>query len=192
MTEYAESIIIPRDEVSAMAGLSNRNEELLGYYLAERTSQGLRTIDSIFVAAADNNTGSVKEQDRQKFKQFVNDYLTLARRDPRFAVLASHVHSRRFGDRIQSDDPYWSINGRNAGLPLNTIVDRKFYISGRGGDDTAFESEHTKYGIQYHLFFHPAPGSEGQIMTHDKVMLTAFKYDPSRLGKVRETEVEIR
>src|SRR3989344_6724771 len=116
-TNTPEIIFIPRHEASAIVELSNRDNELLGYFLAQRKPNGLHALESVFVEAAENNTSTISERARKNFSQLVDRYLILARKNPQLAVLSSHVPSVRFGEPIGRDDPYWSVNCRNTRFP---------------------------------------------------------------------------
>lgn len=187
----SEKILISRRHANSVIDLSNCDNEFIGYFLAERTPYGLQTLESVFVEAGENSTGTVAEPELQLFRDKATEYLRAVQRNSNLALIGSHAHSRKFGDRIRTDDPYWSVDGKKTRYPLDTVVDRMFYISGRGGDDNAFEMDHDRYGVNHHIFVHPAFSSEGEIMTPHKARLTGFKYDQSRLGKVNQIGVEL-
>lgn len=102
-----------------------------------------------------------------------------------------HTHGRRNGDVIQRIDPYWSVGKQTAQGLQTGLIFNQFYISKHDkADSEAMESCHNN-NINYAVFIHPRFGSEGQIMSPDKVQITAYTYDATSLGRVREIGLKV-
>ncbi len=102
-------------------------------------------------------------------------------------IMDVHTHSRKEGTLIKGYDPYWSV-GKKRALQMKSgmITKDNFYISMQDSADSEVMEYLNSKEIIYALFVHPAYKTEGQLMSKDKICFTAFKYDPSSLGYVRE------
>lgn len=110
------------------------------------------------------------------------------------------MHSRKYGERIEIFDPYFTLPNETLGHSPGDIVNGEFFVSRksrRAGDVGAVkkwaEYFKTVHGISvpYTLFVHPTYGSEGDAMRPDIVAIAAYTLDPSARFGVRDVPVEI-
>lgn len=108
-----------------------------------------------------------------------------------------HSHGRKFGQRIETIDPYWSVGKSRyttlgyGGDEVGKVVDGRFYLSKNNLADSEVVEYFSKYGVIYNLFIHPLYGSEGKVMFEEKTEFSFFKFDSTNLGNVKEAWVEI-
>ena len=194
-----ERILLTPGIVDRLAELMNDSHEYVGQFLAEIRDEGIVPIQGVYCRGSELDASHFEyEAAKQKFLQKLNRNAEIAKQNPRqYAIIDFHTHSRRFGDRIREYDPYWTITKRSGYQPCS-IINGRFYVSMRDGDlgdDITLEEiaqRCQKEGIKYyHLFVHPTYGSEGTPMTKDKIAITAFKYNPHKIGKVEEIPVMV-
>jgi len=194
-----ERILLTPGIVDRLAELMNDSHEYVGQFLAEIRKDGIVPIQCVYCRGSKLDASHFEDEAaKQKFLQELNRNAEIAKQNiHRYAIIDFHTHSRRFGDRIREYDPYWTITKRSGYQPCS-IINGRFYVSMRDGDlgdDITLEEiaqRCQKEGIKYyHLFVHPVYGSEGTPMTKDKIVITAFKYNPHKIGKVEEIPVMV-
>lgn len=189
-----EQIVLTQGNSHGLARMMNDNREYVGAFLAEITEKGIVPVRGVFENGGEIDASHIDSQVKPQFLQDLNRYAEQARSHPeRYALIDVHTHGRTFGETIREYDPYWTIACTGT-HPQGSVVNGKYYVSRRGGgDDIALERIAERLMnhriAYYHLFVHPAYGSEGKPMSRDKVIFTAYKYDPSAVGRVKEIPV---
>jgi len=178
MCKGKQQIFMPTDIKDMLYTLMGYPNEFSGLLIAERRKNGL----IVFYGELDEGT----EDKGSPWRIPGRIEGLIASNSERYTLVPAHSHSRRFGEVIDIIDPYWSANKELAGdYERGTVVDNFFISRKQGGDSLVAEHFH-KSGIDFHIFAHPAHGSEGQRMSRDKIRITAYKYNPSSIGRVRE------
>ena len=176
-----ERFVLNENTEKLMKELSDTNLEWGGFFLAEFKDMGI-----VFGEGKIN----YYDEEEAKISNISTEYLEKARKMPeRFTIIPTHAHTRKFGEVINVIDPYWTVNPDDSKELVRGTIVNDFFISrkvGNRGDNKFATYFHNKECWDYQLFVHPAHGSEGSIMTQDKIKLTAYKYDSDSIGKVKE------
>ncbi|MBD3304520.1 hypothetical protein GF343_05210 [Candidatus Woesearchaeota archaeon] len=176
-----EQIIITEELHNALIEASNSSNEYSGYLLGELTPEGVKLVNAAIGETAANSAS---------VNYIPKKYWDKVHAEPdKYALLSVHSHSVKFCDKIRWCDPFWSIKKE----PKSPEEKRQFIqVSGAETDDgDVVEALRQKAGLEYALFVHPCFGSAGETMTKEKVQITAYKYDSSSVGKVKEIPLKI-
>ncbi len=184
-----ERIVLSSGIKEQVTELSNRPNELLGYFLARSAPNGIRLMNYVFADASQDCTGRMSGQDREVFKNEVSKLFALASLDDTLLVVSSHIHAVPFGRLVQSYDPYWTVNRNNLPRWPAPPAEGNYKVINFAGDDDAFAFDAERYGVNFHLFVHPAYGSEGMMMKPTTVAFTGFSYEPRAFGNIRPIPV---
>ena len=57
------------------------------------------------------------------------DYLPIVKKDPeRYELVSGHIHSRKYGEKVELFDPYWTLV-QGEGLTPGDIVEGRFFVT---------------------------------------------------------------
>ena len=164
--------------------LFRSNQEVGCLFIGERRSEGLLLIDAYFDSSNDNSVDPL-------FLNGVPREFIARAKDSRAELLTGHMHARKYGERIEPFDPYWTVHAPD-GVEPGTILSGTFYASSKGGDTHGikgwgdyFQMVHS-LAVSKTLLIHPAYGSEGKSMQSNLVTVTAYKLDLEAPFGVRE------
>lgn len=176
-----EQIIINEELHNVLIEASNSDNEYAGYLLGELTTEGIKLINAAMGETV-TNSASVNCIPKK--------YWDKVQAEPsKYVLLSAHSHSVKFGDKIRWCDPFWSVKEK----PQSPDEKKQFIpVAGAETDDgDVVEALHQKIGLEYALFIHPRFGSTDETMAREKVQVTAYKYDSSSIGKVKEIPLKI-
>lgn len=176
-----EQIIITEGLHNALIEASNSNNEYAGYILGEITPAGIKLINAA-ISENETNSASVNYIPKKYWDKVQAEH-------NKYVLLSVHSHSVKLGDKIRWCDPLWSVKEK----PQSPDEKRQFIqVPGAVTDDgDVIEALYKKIGAEYALFVHPRFGSDGETMAREKVQVTAYKYDSSSVGKVKEIPLKI-
>jgi len=176
-----ERIIINEELHNVLIEASNSNNEYAGYLLGEITPAGIKLVNAA-IGENETNNASVNYIPKKYWDQVQAD-------PDKYVLLSVHSHSVKFGNKIRWCDPFWSVKKEP-----KTLEEKRQFIqvsSAETDDGDVVEALHQKAGIEYALFVHPCFGSVGETMAQEKAQVTAYKYNPSSIGKVKEIPLQI-
>lgn len=188
-------IIIPGTLEDEIKRVFDNNNEVGCYFLAEADGDALHVGLHHFISSEPNSF------DAKFVAAAPEDFLARVKENPaRYALLPGHMHSRKYGDRIEIFDPYFTLPNETPGHSPGDIVEGKFFVSrkpGRAGDVGAvrkwaeyFQIVHG-ISVPHTVFVHPAYGSEGDTIRPDLVQIAAYELDPAMRFGVRDVPIEI-
>jgi len=190
-----EQLLLTPGQVDGFVDMMNDNNEYSGQFLAHITDAGLVFIDGYCARGGQLDAAEMNAEERSQLLNELNAQYQIAKSHPgKYALVYMHTHGREFGQIIKQSDPYWTLEYTGE-RERGSLVDDRFFVSRRsGGDDTAFADmakQFEKLEVPYyHLFVHPAYGSEGSLMGAEQVQLNMFKYNKNNIGNVEEIPIK--
>jgi hypothetical protein len=187
------SIIIPAALEQAIKENFDTNYEVGCFFLAAREIDSLVIREHLFIPFSENNVSA----------SFLNNIPPhfLSAPEEEYEIVTGHMHSRKYGDQIESFDPYWTIPQNSSLYQPGEIVDGKFFVTRkeRAQGDSGALKHWTEYfkttrfkEVDKTLFIHPHYGSEGRQMTPDLVSITAYRYAANLPFNVEELHIMIK
>ncbi len=182
-------VIVPRTIDQAIVDAFDTDNELTCWFVGEIEETRITLRDYQFRPMSEMSASAFELSDPLRAK--------LRAEPDRWELFHGHMHSRKYGNRIEIFDPYFSLPQKE-GTP-GEIKEGKFYVT-RKGPKTVADSGGMSFWCSWgkansskttdkHIFVHPAYGSEGSIMTPALVTVTCYQHDPATIYTVQEIPV---